>query len=168
MSSIAMGLRYAVWAMTPPPPRLSFVFEGLADLGPPIEIGRVPHGERRIFPILGGVFEGPFIRGKILNGGADWQIVRADGTAEIDTRYTLQTDAGATIYVRNAGIRTGPPEVLARLRAGETAEPSSYYFRTSPRFETSAPELAWLTRAIFVCSAERMSSQVMLRVWRVE
>jgi hypothetical protein len=154
--------------VTPLAPALSFVFEGLADLGPPIEIGRVSHGERRIFPILGGAFEGPLIRGKILNGGADWQIVRADGTAEIDTRYTLETDAGATIYVMNAGIRTGPPEALERLRAGETVDPKSYYFRTSPRFETSAPELAWMTRAIFVCSAERRSSQVLLRVWRVE
>jgi hypothetical protein len=154
--------------VTPLPPALTFVFEGLADLGPPIEIGQIPHGERRIFPILGGTFEGPLIRGKILSGGADWQIVRADGTAEIDTRYTLETDAGATIYVMNVGIRTGPPEVLARLRAGETVDPKSYYFRTSPRFETSAPELVWMTRAIFVCSAERMSSQVQLRVWRLE
>ena len=149
-------------------PGLRFVFEAKVDLAEILPIGPVTSGERLIIPIVGGTFEGPEIRGRILNHGADWQIVRADGTAEVDTRYLLETDGGALIYIVNQGIRTGPPEVLARLREGEAVDPASYYFRTVPKFETSAPELAWMTRAIFICSGERKASQVIARFWMVE
>ena len=52
------------------------------------------------------------LRGTVMPGGADWQIVRADGLAELDTRYTLRTDAGDIIYIQNAGIRHAPPEIV--------------------------------------------------------
>lgn len=103
----------------------------------------------------------------MLSGGADWQIVYPDGSIHLDARYTLETDSGALIYVVNQGMRNGPPDVMARLRAGEAVDPSSYYFRAVPRFEVSAPELQWLTRSIFVCAAERRASAVLLRFWRV-
>jgi len=152
----------------PKPPALVFAFEARIEVGAPVELGKVPRGDRRIIPITGGTFEGPGLKGKVLAQGADWQIVRADGTAEIDARYTLQTDQGAFIYIDNQGMRHGPPEVMARLRAGEPVAPSEYYFRTSPRFEVSAPELQWLTKAIFVCDAERLGSAVIVRFWRLE
>ena len=149
-------------------PELKFVFEARADLGTPLEIGIVPsRGERRVIPILGGTFEGPSIRGRVLPGGADWQIVHADGSAEVDARYTLETDKGALISVFNQGIRNGPPEVLARLRAGEHVPASSYYFRAVPKFETSDPALQWLCGSIFLCSGERLAAQVILRFWQV-
>jgi hypothetical protein len=137
-------------------------------VGPPVELGNVPRGRRRIIPILGGTFEGPNIRGKVLSGGADWQIVRADGLAELDTRYTLQTETGSLIYIQNAGIRHAPPDVTRKLLAGEAVDPSLVYFRTVPVFETSAPELEWLARSIFVGTGERYPSEVVIRVWKVE
>jgi hypothetical protein len=83
----------------------------------PVELGEVPRGRRRIINITGGTFEGPNVRGKVLPG-ADWQIVRADGLAELDTRYLLQTDGGSLVYIQNAGIRRAPPDVTKKLLAG--------------------------------------------------
>ena len=149
-------------------PELKFLFEARVALGTPVEIGVLPSGnERRVIPILGGTFEGPLLRGHVLPGGADWQIVHADGSAELDARYTLQTDTGALILVFNRGVRRGPPEVLAKLRAGEPVPAASYYFRSVPQFETSDPSLQWLCGSIFLCSGERLPEQVILRFWEV-
>ena len=154
--------------MTLTPPGLVFAFELRAQVGAPMELGQVPAGRRRIVPILGGRFDGPELRGKVLPGGADWQIVRADGFTELDTRYTIETDAGSKVYVRNAGIRHAPPAIIEQLLAGERVDPSQVYFRTVPVFETSAPELQWMTRAIFVGVGERQPSDVIIRFWRLE
>lgn len=151
----------------PEPPALQFAFEAVAEIGAPQDLGMTPHGRRRIIPVLGGRFEGPSIHGRILSGGADWQILRSDGTAELDARYTLETDDGALIYVSNRGMRTGSPEVLARLNAGETVDPAVYYFRTVAQFETGAPAYRWLTEAIFVASAERYPDKVVVRFWKL-
>ena len=150
------------------PPKLTLAFTINVQVGAPTELGQVPRGRRRIIPILGGTFEGPGIRGKVVPGGADWQIVRADGLAELDTRYLLQTDSGQLIYIQNAGIRHAPPDVTKKLLAGEAVDPSQVYFKTIPTFETSAPELQWLTRSIFVATGERNPTDVVIRVWRVD
>jgi len=150
------------------PPRLTFAMELHVKVGAPLEVGAVPRGRRRIVPIEGGTFEGPALRGTVLPGGADWQIVRADGLAELDTRYTLKTEAGDVIYIQNAGIRHAPPDITRRLLAGQDVDPSLVYFRTVPTFETQAPHLEWLTRAIFVGTGERHPNDVVVRVWKVE
>ncbi len=150
------------------PPKLSLAMTLTVQVGPPTELGEVPRGRRRIIPILGGTFEGPNVRGKVMAGGADWQIVRADGLAELDTRYMLQTDGGSLVYIQNAGIRHAPPDVTKKLLAGQPVDPSQVYFKTVPTFETSAPELQWLTRSIFVGTGERRPTEVVIRVWRVE
>ena len=150
------------------PPKLTLAFTISVQVGPPTELGQVPRGRRRIIPILGGTFEGPNIRGKVVPGGADWQIVRADGFAELDTRYLLQTDAGQLIYIQNAGIRHAPPDITKKLLAGEPVDPAQVYFKTVPTFETSAPELQWLTRSIFIGTGERLPAEVVIRVWKVD
>ena len=118
------------------------------------EIGQTPHGMLSIFPITGGSFEGERLRGIVL-GGADWVTAAADGTRELDLRVTLETDDGALISMTSFGLRHGPPEVLAALARGESVDPSKYYFRTAPRFETSAPKYAFLNRLIAVASGDR-------------
>ena len=155
-------------AQTTAPPGLTFAFEVRATVGAPMEVGDVAHGRRRIVAITGGTFEGPGIKGKVLPGGADWQIIRPDGFSELDTRYTLETDKGQIIYVQNAGMRHAAPDVMKRLLAGEPVDPKLVYFRTVPKFETSSPELQWLTRAIFVGTGERYPNDVRIRFWRVE
>jgi hypothetical protein len=156
---------------TPPagvrPPALEFAFELRADVGPPMEIGQVAHGRRRNVPILGGTFEGPSIKGRVMPGGADWQIIRADGFTQLDTRYTIETDKKQIVYVQNAGMRHAPPAIMEKLLKGELVDPSLVYFRTVPTFETAAPELQWLTHAVFIGVGERLPTQVLIRFWRV-
>jgi len=164
----AAGCAALVSAQQPSPPKLSLAFEVRATVGPPMEVGDVAQGRRRIVPITGGTFEGPTVRGRVMAGGADWQIIRADGFSELDTRYTLETDKGQIIYVQNAGMRHAAPDVMKRLLAGEVVDPSVVYFRTVPRFETSSPDLQWLTRAVFVGIGERYPNDVRIRFWRVE
>jgi len=103
------------WAQQPPPvPKLTFAFEVRASVGAPLEVGNVAQGRRRIVPITGGTFEGSGLRGKVMPGGADWQIIRADGFTELDTRYTLETATGQVVYVQNAGMRHAAPDVMKR------------------------------------------------------
>jgi hypothetical protein len=151
----------------PAAPGLEFAFELRAEVADPTVIGELPTGTRRIVDILGGSFEGPRLRGRLVPGGADWQLIRADGFTEIDARYTLETDAGQLIYVSNLGIRHAAPEVMRRLNAGEVVDPSEIYFRAIPRFETAAPELEWLMRSIFVSTGERYPNGVIIRYFRV-
>ncbi|HEU4619611.1 MAG TPA: DUF3237 domain-containing protein [Gammaproteobacteria bacterium] len=151
----------------PSAPGLELAFEVRAEVAAPIVIGELPQGTRRIVPILGGKVEGPGMRGVVLPGGADWQIIRKDGFTEVDARYTLETDAGRLVYVSNVGIRHAAPEVMARLNAGEAVDPKHVYFRAVPRFETAAPELEWLMRSIFVSTGERYPRGVLVRFWRV-
>jgi len=148
-------------------PGLEFAFEVVADVAAPLDLGITPAGRRRIVSITGGTFAGPDLKGRVLAGGADSQIVRADGTAELDARYTLATDQGALIYVVNRGLRHGPPEVLERIAAGDNVDPRSYYFRSAAFFETSAPGLEWLTQTIIVGSGERLRDRVIIRFWKV-
>jgi len=107
----------------PPTPHLSFTMELHVKLGAPMEIGAGPHGRRRIIPIEGGTFEGPGLRGTVLPGGADWQIIRPDGLSELDTRYALRTDDGALIYIQNAGMRHAAPEIVEAGRTGLLVPP---------------------------------------------
>ena len=114
--------------------------------------------------IVGGSFRGSQLSGRVRPGGADWQIVRADGTAELDARYTFETDGGELIQVTSQGLRHGPAEVIAKLAASEPVEPSHYYFRTVLRFETAASRLDRLNRLIAVAIGARLPRAVELRV----
>ena len=121
-----------------------------------LNVGAVPHGIRRTAPLRGGTFEGPRLRGTILpDGSADWQLLRPDGVLEMDVRFTLRTDDGALISMRSFGLRHGPPNVIAALGRGETVDPSTYYFRTMPRFETAHPAYSFLNHLVAVASGDR-------------
>jgi hypothetical protein len=136
-------------------------------LGSAQELGAAPLGRRRIIPITGGRFGGERLSGRVLAGGADWQVVRADGVAELDARYTLETADGVLIYVRNRGYRHGPREVLERLSAGEDVDPALYYMRTTPLFETGDGRYAWLNRIVAVARGARRPAAVELDVFEV-
>ncbi len=148
-------------------PSLRLLYTSIVELEPPMIVGTASYGQRRIIPIKGGSFEGPRLSGKVLPGGADWQVVRPDGITELEARYTLQTHDGALIYVLNRGIRTGPKEVMVRLAAGETVHPSEYYFRTTPVFETGSPGYQWLHGLVTVATGERLMAEVLITVYEV-
>lgn len=141
-------------------PGLKFAFAIRARVGPIQDLGQTARGHRRIIDILGGEVHGPRLAGEILPGGADWQVVRPDGTIEVVARYTIRSAAGALIYVQNEGLRVASPEVLARMTKGELMPPDAYHFRTAPRFETAEPSLKWLERATFVGVAARAPDRV--------
>jgi len=143
------------------------LFAAHVEVGAIVSVGRTPLGERRVIDILGGSFRGERLAGRIRPGGADWQIVRADGAVDLDARYTLETNDGALVHVRNQGLRHGPPDVIARLTAGEPVDPTTYYFRTVMRFETGAPALDWLNRVIAIARAARRPRAVELDVFEV-
>jgi hypothetical protein len=108
---------------------------------PTQNVGAGPHGARVTFPITGGSFEGDRLRGKVLPGGGDWTVKRADGVVELDLRITLETDDGALVQMTFEGIR-------------DDGAPGAPYFRTLPRFETAAPKYAFLNRLLAVGTGE--------------
>jgi hypothetical protein len=143
------------------------IFRVEAELADILRFGATPYGERRVINILGGRVQGPRLAGRILPGGADWQIIRTDGVADIQARYTIETEAGAHILVDSEGLRHGPSDVIARLGRGEPVDPSLYYFRTIMRFETAAPELGWLNRILALARGAREANAVKLDVYEV-
>ena len=141
-------------------PALRFAFAIKAKVAPIQDLGPTARGHRRIIDILGGEVQGPSLTGEILPGGADWQIVRPDGTIEVVARYTIRSSTGALIYVQNEGLRVASPDIVARMSRGEAVPFDSYHFRTAPRFETAEPSLKWLERATFVGVAARTPDRV--------
>jgi Protein of unknown function (DUF3237) len=152
----------------PEAPALSFVCELKVKLKPALVVGETPHGTRRIIPIIGGTFEGPNMKGEVLDGGADWQIVRKDGVAELEAHYQIKTDDGVLIYIKNVGIRVATPEVAARIAKGEKVGDNEYYFRAVPKFDAPiGSKYEWMNNAIFVCRGVRNPDYVAIQVWKL-
>ncbi len=148
-------------------PRLALGGPVEGEVAAPVVVGAGAAGERRGVPILGGRVSGPRLEGEILPGGADFQLIRPDGVAEIEARYALRLSDGALVYVVNRGLRHAAPEDMARLLRGEPVPPERVYFRTAPAFETASPAHAWLQRGLFVGFGERRPASVLVRVFAV-
>lgn len=146
---------------------LEFAFELRVEVADIQFMGDTHRGNRRMIPITGGTFEGPTIKGKIQAGGYDWQVIRTDGVAELDARYVLETEDGALITIVNQGLRRGPAEVMKRLSEGKEVNPSEYYFRSIPVFETADPKYLWLTQSVFVATGIRKPDKVLIQVYKV-
>lgn len=144
------------------------IFSIRAELETIINLGHTPYGERRMIGIIGGSVNGPKLKGRILPGGADWQIIRSDGAADIKARYAIETETGALIMVTSEGLRHGPPAVMERLMRGDNVDPRHYYFRTVMRFETAAPAVDWLNRILAIAKGQRKPQAVRLDVYEVE
>lgn len=152
---------------SPTVPGLEHAFSIRATIGTAVSAGQGPLGERLHIPITGGSVDGPLLSGTILPGGSDWPLVRRDGTSHISAHYTIRASDGTPILVRNEGLRASPPDVTARLRAGEPVDPSEYYFRTVPAFEAPDGPHAWLNDTIFVASLARHGDGIVVDVYRV-
>jgi len=152
--------------LQPPALKLEFIFGARVTVDTPQDLGPFNKGHRRVVPITGGEFFGPQMRGKVLPG-ADWQLIRHDGVAELEARYALSTEDGATIHVRNLARRHGPAEVMAALAAGQAVEPGSYYFCGATFFETADERYAWMTKHIVICTGQREPATVTLQFYKV-
>jgi len=113
------------------------------------EIGNTPVGHRRIVKVTGGVFEGPKLKGTVVEGD-DWLLLHADGVMQLDCRMTLRTDDGHAICMTYQGRRHGPAEVMERMSRGEEVAVDDYYHRVTPYFETASDKYSWLNGIVSV------------------
>jgi len=148
-------------------PSAAPLLEHIADVLVRVAAPTVVSASRRVIGITGGEVLGPKLRGKVLAGGADFQVIREDRTTELEARYVIETDSGALIYVINTGFRHGPAEAMERLLRGEVVDPALIYCRSTPRFETEAAEYQWLTKNVFVGTAVRRPDSVELAIYQV-
>jgi Protein of unknown function (DUF3237) len=139
-----------------------------AQLDEPQMLSGAPLGNRRILNVLGGSFSGRGLQGEVLRGGGDWVLVRRDGVAELDIRFTLRTEDGQLIYLRSGGIVDMSPQVSERIRNGEDVDPSEYYFRTSPAFETGSEKYSRLNRLVAVGVGRRTTTGMVTNVFEVK
>ena len=153
--------------MTLPDPTLRFFADLSVEVGTPIEIGHTGKGRRRFIPITGGQATGNGWTARVLPGGADYQLVSSDTTAELEAHYVLETDAGDLIYVRNEALRSAPPDVTARLIRGEPVDPALVYFRCTPSFEAPAGPHRWLAENLFVAVGARRPDRVEMSIFRI-
>ncbi len=151
-------------AQTYPPkdtPQLEFALQLRVTLGEAFSIANTQHGRRTVIPITGGTFEGPLLKGTILNGGADYQL-NAENRTELEAIYCIKTDDGVYIHVRNRGI----------IANGKDANGNpTFYFKAAPQFEAPADSrYGWLNNALFVCAPEwtKEFQGIVLNVWKVK
>lgn len=112
-----------------------------------LEVGYGAKGMRAIADVTGGTIKGPRLNGIVLPSGGDWFIINPElGIMNLDIRATMQTDDGANIYTQYTGRIATAPENFAALfdRSNGLPDPSSYYFRTAPVYETGSEKYAWL------------------------
>jgi hypothetical protein len=144
--------------------KTEFAFEARVKIGPAVTLGESPSGVRRVIPIAGGTFEGPRLKGTVIAGGADWQLVRADGVTLVEALYVIREEDGTSIYVRNWGVIV-PPEGGLK----PDSPPGAVYVRTSPQFEAPSGKHDWLNRSLFLgtLGVEPDRSGVIVGVHRV-
>lgn len=160
---------------TLPAPALEHLGDLTVQVGAPVEAGTIiglnSRGRRRIIPITGGTLRGPRLNGRVLPGGADFQLVVSDTAADLDARYIIELDGpefgGEHIYVQNRALRRGSATDIARLVRGESVDPAAIYFRSVPTFEVSSPALGWLTESIFIGTGARFPDRVEISLYRV-
>jgi len=115
----------------------------------------------------GGRFEGTRLRGRVLDGGSDWQRVMPDGTVLLECRIVLETAEGELIAMTYQGVRSGPAEVLARLARGAEVRADEYYLRIAPLFRTQSPNHAWLNKVVAIGAGQRLSTGPIYNVFEV-
>lgn len=140
----------------------------------PIVVGQDEiNGRRQIVPIIGGTLKGidingNQIRGEVLPGGVDNQVIRPNGVCEVCARYAVRLESGEGFYIDNNGIRTVPDEYVQNVLNGEFVDPDLYYFVTTPNFETYTPNLKWMEKFMFVCKGKREPDAVHIHYYVVE
>ncbi len=144
-----------------PMTRIECTVDAIRSLGP------APGGERRFVALTGGRVFGPELNGTIVEGGVDWQWLRADGVIDIAAHYAIRADDGSLIEVRSEGVRAASPDVMAQLVRGESVGRDAMYFRTAVRFTTGAAAWQHLNRVIAVACGARDAGVVKLDLYRV-
>jgi hypothetical protein len=154
--------------MTLPAPQLEHVCDLAVTIAAPIDVGLTPAGLRRMIPITGGTVIGPRLNGKVMAGGADFQLILNGGTqAHLDARYVIELDDGSRVFVQNTALRVATLENSQRIMNGQPVDPSAVYFRCQPKLEATTPEWAWLSESQFIGTGRRAPDGVFLSFYRV-
>lgn len=119
---------------------MTYAYDAQVLLEPDVVHGDTPLGTRIRVPIVGGTFDGPRLRRRILPGGADWQLLRSDRWYVIEADYFMETHDGVPIHVHNRGLWSDP-----------TPDDPDGYALTSPVFEAPLGPYGWLNQRIFTC-----------------
>jgi hypothetical protein len=169
LAAIGFSITTMVYGQEYTAPGLEFVCELKVTTSPTKVVGNTAHGERRIIPITGGTFEGPKLKGTVLNGGADYQLVNKENTrTEVEAIYSVLTDDGVLIHIRNKGVLFMKPEIMAQLEQGEPLDWDKVYFRAAPTFEAPVDSAYdWMNNAIFICKGVPAKEYVSIQVWKV-
>jgi hypothetical protein len=154
--------------MTLPPPALEHLCDLAVTIAAPVEVGQTPAGLRRMIPITGGTVTGPRVNGKVLAGGADFQLILGGGTqAHLDARYVIELDDGSRVFVQNTALRVASLENSQRIMNGQPVNPDEVYFRCQPKLEATTPEWAWLSESQFIGVGRRAPDGVFMSFYRV-
>ena len=151
-----------------PAPLLEHVCDLAVTIAAPVEVGMTPSGLRRMIPITGGTVTGPLLNGRLLPGGADFQLILGNGTqAHLDARYVMELSDGSRVFVQNTALRVASAENSLRLMRGQPVDPQSVYFRCQPRLEATSPDWAWLNECQFIGTGQRAPDGVFLSFYKV-
>ena len=154
--------------MTLPPPALEHVCDLAVTIAPPVAVGHTPAGLRRMIPITGGTVTGPRLNGKVMAGGADFQLILGCGTqAHLDARYVIELDDGSRVFVQNTALRVASLENSQRIMNGRPVNPDEIYFRCQPKLEATVPQWDWLSESQFIGTGRRAPDGVYLSFHRV-
>ena len=156
LSFLVVLLGYATAFAQEQAPKLEFVFEIQAVCDEAYQCGETPAGVRNIIPIIGGQVVGPKLQGKVIPGGADYQLVdKSSGRTQLEAIYSIQTHDGVNIHVRNVGILVPGADGV--------------YFRTAPKFEAPMDSpYAWLNNSLFICVPAPGKDYIALKMWKVD
>jgi hypothetical protein len=152
---------------TLPPPALEHLCDLRVEVDAPVDAGGTPFGQRRLVAILGGRVEGRLV-GRVVPGGADFQLIHGGTVARLDARYMLALDDGARVFVQNSALRVASAEVTARLLRGEPVAPEDVYFRGQVTLETGDPRWSWLNERQFLCVGRRFPAEVRMSFYVVQ
>jgi hypothetical protein len=141
------------------PPGLRYSFKIVAEIGEFLPVEQRSIEKLEFIPITGGPVSGE-LNGEIIPGGGDWCLTRADEAYQVEARYLIRTTEGDFVDVYNVGV--------LRHLDGESGGPGTMgYFMSAPRFRTTAPELQWLTRSVFVGRAVSTPESTTIFVFEV-
>ena len=164
--------------MNHPDPRIRHVsniktvplFDIVVDLNPRLAFGDTPVGRRVLFGAAGGSFSGERLNGQVDAGGGDWALFRPNGEMALDVRLTLRTDDDELILMTYGGRWITPPEAKADMADPVKrfqVDPSRYYFRTQPLFETGSAKYGWLNDIVCVGTGYLVEGAVAYKIFEV-
>jgi hypothetical protein len=88
----------------PSPKQGQLVFSVTLQISATHDVGNTPYGHRRLLDVKGGTITGDRLKGSVVTGGLEYELVLSNGVVEYQGINILKTSDGAMIYVRSCGV----------------------------------------------------------------